>query len=280
MDCHLFIEQKKTCCMTDIYEKVSDYFLELASLQRINILFKLLERNRKRLEPLANELNATKQEVHRNLVRLEESGLITKEKDGKYSLTTFGRTMCAEIPSILFLSQHDEYFHEHDFGGMPLKFIMRAGQLATGSHIKGITKTLQKWKSVYSNANEYIYEILSETPEDLFDPILKKIKNGVKYDYILSESAIVPEGRQTRLKKSGFYELIKNGTIERKMQKSVQVVVVLNEKEACVLFPKNGEADITEMFYSDENMFHEWCLDYFRYNWYNSGTFHENKLKE
>ena len=96
--------------MTNIYEKVSDYFLELASLQRLNILFKLLERNRKRIEPLAKELGATKQEVHRNLVRLEESGLITKEKDGKYSLTTFGKTMCVEIPSFLFLSQHNEYF--------------------------------------------------------------------------------------------------------------------------------------------------------------------------
>ena len=266
--------------MTDIYEKVSDYFLELASLQRLNILFKLLERNRKRIEPLAKELGATKQEVHRNLVRLEASGLITKEKDGKYSLTTFGKTMCVEIPSILFLSQHNEYFQDHDFGNIPLKFVMRAGQLATGSHIKGITKTLQKWKSVYSNANEYIYEILSEIPEDLFDPILKKIKNGVKFEYIVSESAIVPEGRLTRLKKSGFYELLENGSIKRKMQKSVQTVVVLNEKEACVFFPKNGEADLTEMFYSDHDVFHEWCLDYFRYCWYNSGSFQENKLKE
>ena len=266
--------------MIDIYEKVSDFFLELASLQRLNILFKLLERNRKRIEPLAKELGATKQEVHRNLVRLEESGLITKEKDGKYSLTTFGRTMCVEIPSILFLSEHHEYFKEHDFGDIPLKFVMRAGQLAIGSHVKGITKTLQKWKSVYKNANEYIYEILSEIPEDLFDPLVNKIKSGIKFEYIVSESAIVPEGRQEILKKSGFYELMKSGLVERKMQKSVHVVVVLNEKEACVFFPKRGEADLTEMFYSDQAIFHEWCLDYFRYCWYNSGTFQEDKLKE
>ncbi len=267
--------------MTKIYEKVSENFLELASLQRLNILFKLLERNRKRIEPLAKELDATKQEVHRNLVRLEQSGLITKDGEGKYSLTTFGRTMCAEIPSILFLSQYRDYFSDHDFGDIPVKFIMRAGQLATGTHIKGITKTLEKWKSVYKNANEYIYEILSEIPADLFDPIVKKIKNGIKYEYIVSESAIVPEGRTTMLKKSGFYELMEKGLIERKMQKSVQIVTVLNEKEACVFFPNsNGEADLTEMFYSDNDMFHEWCLDYFRYCWYGSDMFQESKLKD
>jgi len=267
--------------MTKIYEKVSENFLELASLQRLNILFKLLERNRKRIEPLANELDATKQEVHRNLVRLEQSGLITKDREGKYSLTTFGRTMCAEIPSILFLSQHRDYFSDHDFGDIPVKFVMRAGQLATGSHIKGITKTLEKWKSVYKNANKYIYEILSEIPADLFDPIVKKIKNGVKYEYIVSESAIVPEGRINMLEKSGFYQLMKKGLIQRKMKKSVQVVTILNEKEACVFFPVSyGEADITEMFYSDNDMFHEWCLDYFRYCWYGSDSFQESKLKD
>ena len=49
-----------------------------------------------------------------------------------------------------------------------------------------VWKTLQKWKSVYSNANEYICEILSEIPEDLFDPILKKIKNGYNYNWLPS----------------------------------------------------------------------------------------------
>ena len=276
----LFIMLKKYNPMTKIYEKVAENFLELASLQRLNILFKLLERNRKRIEPLAKELDATKQEVHRNLLRLEQSGLITKDKEGKYGLTTFGRTMCAEIPSILFLSQYEDYFSDHDFGDIPVKFVMRAGQLATGSHIKGITKTLEKWKSVYKNANEYIYEILSEIPADLFDPLIKKIKSGIKYQYIVSESAIVPEGRITTLKKTGFYELMENGLIERKMKKSVRVVIILNEKEACVSFPKsNGEADLTEMFYSDNDMFREWCLDYFRYCWYGSDIFQESKLK-
>nr|AIE92093.1 transcriptional regulator protein-like protein [uncultured marine thaumarchaeote AD1000_19_G10] len=60
----------------------------------------------------------------------------------------------------------------------------------------------------------------------------------MKFEYIVSESAIVPEGRLTRLKKSGFYELLENGSIERKMQRSVQTVVVLNEKEACIFFRK------------------------------------------
>lgn len=74
---------------------------------------------------------------------------------------------------------------------------------------------------------------------------------------------------------------MEKGLVERKMAKSVQTVLVLSEKEACVLFPdKDGESDLREMFYSDDPMFHEWCLDYFRYRWYGSDIFRESKLRE
>ena len=267
--------------MTKLYDKVAENFLELASFQRLNILYKLLERSRKRIEPLAKELGATKQEIHRNLARLEQSGLIARNKVGRYYLTTFGRTICVQIPSIVYLSEHREYFEDHDFGDIPLKFSMRAGQLATGTYIKGITKTLEKWKSIYKNADEYIYGLFSEIPSDLLEPLVKKVKSGVKFDYILSANAVIPHGRKRQLEKSGFYKLIETGIVERRMKESVQVVTILNEKEACIFFPNsNGEADLTEMFYSDNDMFHEWCLDYFRYCWYGSDSFQESKLKD
>ena len=134
----------------EYYNRVAENYLELASTQRLHLLFKLMERSRKRIEPMAKELGATKQEVHRNLVRLENSGLISKDKEGRYTLTTFGRASCLQISTTLFLSQHLDYFEKHDFGDIPHKYIMRSGQLAFGTQIKGITKTLEKWKNIYT----------------------------------------------------------------------------------------------------------------------------------
>jgi hypothetical protein len=34
------------------------------------------------------------------------------------------------------------------------------------------------------------------------------------------------------------------------------------------------------MFYSEDKLFHDWCLDYFWFRWYSSNTFEEDKLKE
>jgi len=266
--------------MVDLYEKAADNFLELASPQRLHILFKLSEKPFAITE-MAKELDSTKQEVHRNFRRLEYSRLIEKDIDGRYSVTTFGKTMCTQVPSLVFLSQNMEYFEDHEFGDVPIKFIMRTGQLAGGKHIKGVVKVLEQWKTIYKNANEYVYEAFYEVPLDLIEPLVKRIKEGIQFNYIFSKSAVIPKGRKVLLRKLGFDKLIEKGLVERKMRDTVLTVVVLNEKEACVLFPnRKGEADISEMFYGNDLMFHEWCLDYFRYCWYGSDIFQESKLEE
>ena len=266
--------------MIDLFDETANYVLDLASPQRLQILFMLLGSS-STPTALAKEIGATKQEVHRNFSRLEESGLIEKRADGKYELTVFGQTACTQVPAVIFLSQNRKYFENHSLGEIPPKFQMRCGQLATGKHIKGFSKVMEQWKTIYKNSNEYIYEILSEVPLDLIEPILNRVKKGIKFSYIFSESAVVPQGRKALLKKLGFDKLKEKGLIERKMAKNVQTVLVLNEKEACVLFPtSDGESDLSEMFYSNDPMFHEWCLDYFRYCWYGSDEFMESKLKE
>lgn len=266
--------------MVDHYEEAANNFLELSSQQRLQIIFRLLEKQSK-ITTMAKELGATTQEVHRNFSRLEDGGFIIKNTDGYYSLTTYGKTMCSQIPSIIFLSQNRKYFEDHNFGDIPSKFIMRIGQLANSEHIKGVTKILEQWKSIYNNANDYIYEMLTEIPLDIIEPKVRRVEKGIKLNYILSEGAVIPKGRKNLLQKLNFSKFIDKGVVERKMQKTVLTLLVLNEKEASVAFPNiKNEPDITEMFYSTDLMFHEWCLDYFRYCWYASQVFQESKLKE
>ena len=124
--------------MLDNYEEAANNFLELSSHQRLQIIFRLLEKKSK-VTSMAKELNATTQEVHRNFARLEDGGFIIKNIDGYYSLTTYGNTICSQIPSIIFLSHNRKYFEDHNFGDIPPKFIMRIGQLANSEHIKGVT---------------------------------------------------------------------------------------------------------------------------------------------
>jgi predicted transcriptional regulator len=263
------------------YENSAKEFLEIASEQRLAILLKLNE-SKSTISVLAKEFEATVPEVYRNFERLVKADLIMKNSDGDYSITTYGKIVCGQISAIRFISENKKYFKNHDFGDVPQKFLQRIGSLERGKQIKGYVKVMEKWQEIYKNANEYICNILYEVPytADLMEPLIRKVESGVKLHSILSESAIIPKDRKQMLEKLGIKKLIEKGLVERKMTDDVSVVIILNEKEGCIMFPsKTGEVDLSEGFYGDELSFQEWCADYFDYCWTNAKPFQESKMK-
>lgn len=262
------------------YSNTEKTFFELASEQRLAIIFRLNIKKAK-ISQLAKDLDITMQEAHRNVSRLQQAGLIEKNPEGIFSLTTFGNTITKQIPTFNYLSKHKEYFSEHILGELPIKFIMRLGALDRCEFVKGVVAILERWKDIYREAGEYIYEIVPQVPIDLIEPAVSRVKQGIKYSYVLPRNVIVPKGRKDLLKKLGHSELLNKGAIERRMVDSVQVAVILNEKKASVLFPtQKGETDMNMIFFSSDTVFHEWCIDYFRYRWYGSDIFDETNLKE
>jgi predicted transcriptional regulator len=267
-------------------ENTEQTFVELASEQRLSILFRLTEEDTK-LSQLAKDLGVTMQEVHRNVNRLMEVGLIKKNSGGMFSLTTFGNTIIKQIPAYDFLSRNKEYFSDHNLGEIPMKFVHRIGALNNSEYLSGMVAVIERWKQLYNDSSEYIYGMVPQIPLELIESVIPKVKNdGVKFNYILPQKAIVPKKRTQLLTQSGFYDLLKmeKKVVDRRMVDRVHVAVVLNENQATVMFPTVKDkivADMNSMFYSrDDSLFHEWCLDYFRYCWYNSKSFDESKLLE
>jgi predicted transcriptional regulator len=270
----------------DDFSGVAEIFTELASSQRLSIIF-TISYQRLRLSTLAKSLNLTMQEVHRNTNRLMDAGIIKKNAEGVFSLTTFGNAIVKQIPIFDFISSNKDYFSDHQLGDIPMKFIQRMGALRGGRFISGFVSVIETWKRLYNEANEYIFGILPQIPLELIQTVIPKIKDdGIKFNYILPRNAIVPKIRADLQKRHGYVELLKQGIIERRMMEKMEVAVVLNEKQATVMFPTlKGETDMNSMFLSNnakscDDLFHEWCLDFFRYCWHKSKFFDEGKLIE
>src|SRR5712692_9591799 len=79
-------------------------FFELASEQRLSIILRLHTKSAKIVQ-LAKDLGTTMQEVHRNVNRLQRAGLVKKNSEGIFSLTTFGNTIVKQIPTLNYLSK-------------------------------------------------------------------------------------------------------------------------------------------------------------------------------
>ena len=111
---------------TSPFENTARTFFELGSAQRIAILFKIAE-VRCNLAKLSKDLGCTMPEVRRNIIRLTNSGLVDRESNGTFFLTTFGKAILEQIPTLDFLSRNKDYFSDHTFSSLPLKFVRRIG---------------------------------------------------------------------------------------------------------------------------------------------------------
>lgn len=262
------------------YERAAGDFLELASEQRLAILSSVQDKSVK-ISAIAKELDATVPEVYRNFERLVKADLIFKNSDGSYSITSLGKILYSQVSLVEFLSSNKKYFKNHSFDSLPSKYIQRLGSLQKGEPVKGMVKVLEKWKEIYDSADKYIYNILYEVPynAELVEPLAKKVSTGTRVRTVFSDTAIVPKERKQIFERLGFKKMIEEGKIERKMAEGVKIIILLNEKQACVMFPTiDGEVDMSEAFFSDDKEFHEWCLDYFEHDWSRAGPFREAKL--
>ena len=270
------------------FDNTARTFFELGSAQRIAILYKIAE-GRCNLARLSKDLGCTMPEIRRNIIRLTNGGLVDRESNGTFILTTFGKTILEQIPTLDFLSRNKDYFSDHAFSSLPLKFIRRIGSLSNSKLVSGLVSVDERLNDIYNRSREYVYAMIPEVPIDLIESIaarLKKVENkNFRFNYILPVHATVPKRRKQLLESLGFEELLKKGMVERRMVNSLLIGVVLSDEQACVMFPriqrnKKIEIDMNSMFYGDDPDFHEWCLDYYRYIWHNARSFDEKGLVE
>lgn len=251
----------------DKYEIVSSNFLELASEQRLKILSSLNQKPY-RVSVLAKKLDVTSQEIHRNLDRLSNTGFVRKGIDEHFHITVIGNIMLSQMPLMFFVSKNQKYFSNHAIDVLPTKFSRRLGVLENCEHVKGVTNVLDTWKKIYKNSKDYVCDILNESPVDMDKILINRIKKGVRYRHIFSSDITEHVDRPEDLKTLGYYDLIKQNKIERKEIKTSNTILILNEKEAGIIFPtNNGEPDLRHMFYGNNPLFQDWCLDYFEFYW-------------
>lgn len=261
------------------YEKLSQDLLEVSSEQRLRILFDLHDKE-SNISSMAKNLDATAPEVHRNFNRMVKAKIIKKNMGGTYSLSNYGKILRLQILNIKSGHENKIFFETHDYGNIPDKFIRRLGELNEKKHLKGFVKILETWNSIHKNSEKYVYNILHEIPygNGLIDIVESKLSKGVKIRSVIAEHAVTSEKRNEVFKKKNFQKFIESGILERRMMKDLSVVVLLNEIEAAIIFPNEGKPDMSEIFYSKDSDFHDWCLDFFMYCWNESSSFREDSL--
>jgi predicted transcriptional regulator len=273
-------EQKKSFSKQHLFEKTEKTLFELANADRLLILSQL-EEERNTLSGLSRQLGIVVQEVHRNINRLVEAGLVKKESGNRYSLTTLGYTTLMQLSSLKFVADNSKYFSEHSLGELPAKFIQRIGALAISSFLDNPVAVFEYQKELIDSTQEYLYVALPQVPSYLIEYIQRLLRRHVKLRYVLPLNAVMPRKRHTAAVHAEFYQLLQQGTVQRRMVKTMTAGVIMNERQAILMLSTaKGEVDTGGCFCSDSEQFHEWCSDYFDYMWQQSRPYDSKMLTE
>jgi predicted transcriptional regulator len=262
------------------FEKTEKTLFELANAERLLILSQLQD-GHNTLSGLSRQLGIVVQEIHRNINRLVEAGLVRKESGNSYSLTTLGSTTLMQVSSIKFLADNTKYFSEHSLGELPAKFIQRIGALVDSSFLDNPVAVFEHQKELIDSTQEYLHVALPQVPSYLIDLFQLILRRRVKLRYVLPLNAVMPKKRHTAAVHAEFYRLLREGAVQRRMVKTITAGVIMNEKQSILMFPTaKCEVDMGQCFSSRSEHFHEWCADYFDYMWRQSRPFDSKLLVE
>ncbi len=246
-------------------DELSKLFFELSSESRLGILREVRVKPL-RMQEVARKLDLTDTEAIRQLRRLSEAFMISRQPDGKYSLTNYGEFLLSFIPPMEFALKHKQYLIGHDVFCLPYELINRLGELSTGEFTGEAMRDFNRVRKMAVEAEEYIWAAAEEV-ETSHPPITnEKVSKGVKVKVLLQKDFL----RKFTIDKE--VELLK----ERRYLERLNFSLFITEKEAVLCLRRhNGEMDYAGIFGTCEK-FRKWTRDLFTYYWEKAERWYPN----
>jgi predicted transcriptional regulator len=257
--------------LTQGHRLASDLFMELASELRCSILMSL-SRKPAKVSSLARELDTSVQDVHRNISRLMDTGLVRRE-DGAIHLTEYGRIVTKQIPYFVFVKEHGKFFEEHMLGDMPEKFVQRIGALQSCELVQSVAPVMERLKKLESDAKKQLRIMVSQAWAEEGRIIIELLMHGIEVLSIVGKNTIFPKEIVESVVKS-IDKMSTNQKIQIKMLEKVDLALYIADERAAVMFPNmKGEIDMNAIFIGSDPAFYEWSIDVFNHYWERAGHF-------
>jgi predicted transcriptional regulator len=245
--------------------KTYELFAELASENRLSIL-KALEKDPIKFTPLMNIINVTSPESSRQLNRLIKSDLISKDSEGYYSLTSFGKVVVSALPNLESIALHSDFFLHHDTSPIPSHLLKEIDSLKDGEVIEGVFVLVNRMTGIFQDIHEYAWYLSDDFPRFYIPMIEKKIDEGVNF------RAIYPRDFEEKLL-TDVPEKILNG-IEILTLNEVKIVINVTDRFGLLALPGlDGKVDRDHVLVGSDDVFIDWCKKVFEYYWGTAGHY-------
>ncbi len=249
-------------------ERFYDLLFEMSNEHRHNIML-LLRGEAMRLTSISKELDLTSPEISRHVSRLSDTGLVTKDVEGFFSLTPLGGMVLTLLQEFEFASRHTEYFASHTQDGLPTEYVKRIGELSGSRFIDSIPGFFRQIERVITEAEEYVWLLVDQFPLNHLSLIVEAIERGVRFMVVEPKNrvftpdldAMAPEESRalTRTKITPL--------VEQRMLDEVNVYLYVSDGGCVTAFPTLRGENEYKGFTSSDEASHRWCRELFMHHW-------------
>ena len=259
-------------------ERLCNLFFELSNEDRLGIMITLLDEPM-RLTQISKEFDLSVQEASRQLSRLSEIDLVTKNADGFYVLQPYGKHSIRLFPGFQFITEHVEYFTTHTLDFLPEIFMNRIGELRECIPVNALMTSMSKVTDIVEEAEEYFWYMSEErlVPSNSYERGIEIMDKGIQFKYLEPVGYHPPIELLRQMPpgvREGYDRLRAQGTIVSRTLEKIDITIYMNEKEVGILaFPsKTGEFDYLGFSSKDPKVL-KWCKDVFNYYWDQSSPY-------
>jgi predicted transcriptional regulator len=186
------------------------------------------------------------------------------------------------MPYFEFLRKQRKYLQGHRIAscGIPMPFLLRAGELVQCETVGSVTEVFQRLKRIESGANSSLKAMVPQAWPEEGEIFIDRASHGVEVQSIVGHNTIVPKSVIETVGNT-LEKLTKGGLFSSRMVEKVAAgIYVADGAHAALMFPKpDGEVDMTALLVSEDSNFCRWCSDLFDFFWQGAKRFNVSKTR-
>lgn len=229
----------------------------------------LLKEKPMRITEIAKQQKLNHPEIRRHLTRLREVGLIKRDADGYYHLTSYGETSIILLKELEFLSANSAYFKDHSLSDIPIGFLKQIGELGECTGLSNAMDFLRCTENLFKQSREHVWILVDQFPMNSLSTIVATINRGVKFRIIEPRERVLNPDLDalTSEEVNALSRTRMTPLVEQRMLDEVGVLLFLSEACFVLAFPTvDGQHDF-KGFTSTHDSALNWCRGLFQFYW-------------
>jgi len=218
-------------------DNVSSLLFELSGSDRMDILL-LLKKTPLRLSHISSKLNFTVQETSRNIARLNDAELISKDVEGLFHLTSYGEEALIQLSGFRFLFENRSYFLHHSLGLLPKQFQSSIGMLEGCELVDDVMISFRNIEEMIVKAHDHVWILTNQVLASTIPYLTQAVERGVEFRLLMPKDFVPTQSIRELVSNPIFEKAARIQKLDCRFLGELGAFMCLSEKEvASVGFP-------------------------------------------